>query len=69
MIEWNSESKTILNEKQIDVQLVERGDYLKVMPGAKIPVDGRVIYGNSMVDESLITGREIICFFKMKIDD
>ncbi|XP_055015256.1 copper-transporting ATPase 1 isoform X2 [Boleophthalmus pectinirostris] len=51
-----SSDMSILNEEQVDVELVQRGDVVKVVPGGKFPVDGRVIEGHSMADESLITG-------------
>jgi Cu+-exporting ATPase len=43
-------------EKQIAQNLIEEDDILKVRPGEKIAVDGTVVYGETTVDESLITG-------------
>jgi Cu+-exporting ATPase len=44
------------NEEDVVLGHVHAGDRLRVRPGEKIPVDGRVIEGRSSVDESMLTG-------------
>lgn len=43
-------------EHDVPLDQVHAGDQLRVRPGEKIPVDGRVMDGNSSVDESMLTG-------------
>ena len=43
-------------EKDVALELVNRGDCLRVRPGERIPVDGVLREGASAVDESMVTG-------------
>ena len=44
------------SEELITVDLVHKGDKIRVLPGDKIAVDGVILVGRSAIDESLITG-------------
>ena len=46
-------------EKEVPVEQVVKGDLLRVRPGAKIPVDGRITTGMATIDESMITGEPL----------
>ena len=46
-------------EVEVSVEEVAKGDHLRVRPGAKIPVDGRIIEGEAVIDESMITGEPL----------
>lgn len=46
-------------EIEIKIEEVRLGDIIIVKPGAKIPVDGKIIEGNTSIDESMITGEPI----------
>lgn len=46
-------------EELIDVEDIQLNDNLKIKPGEKIPVDGIIINGKSIIDESMVTGESI----------
>ena len=46
-------------EIMIPVESIHSGDYLRILPGETIPVDGRIINGETTVDQSIMTGESI----------
>lgn len=46
----------VINEEEIDSRLIQKNDLIKIIPGAKVASDGFVIWGQSHVNESMITG-------------
>ncbi len=46
-------------DKVVSIHNIKKGDLLRVKPGDKIPVDGKIVEGSSNVDESMITGEPI----------
>ena len=51
----------MVNGEEVEVMIeeIEIGDILKVKPGDKVPVDGKITEGESALDESMITGEPI----------
>lgn len=56
-----SEATLVKNGKDeiISIDEIVKGDHLRVKPGEKIPVDGKITEGQSNIDESMITGEPI----------
>lgn len=46
-------------DKVISIHDINKGDLLRVKPGEKIPVDGKITKGQSAIDESMISGEPI----------
>ncbi|MEP3371332.1 MAG: heavy metal translocating P-type ATPase [Maribacter dokdonensis] len=46
-------------EEEVAIDTIEKGDVLRVKPGDKIPVDGKITEGDTTVDESMISGEPI----------
>ncbi len=44
------------DDEEVPLEQVQLGDRLRVRPGDRIPVDGAVLEGKSVVDESMVTG-------------
>ncbi len=54
-------ARIVRGDMELDVPLeqVRAGDLLRVRPGEKVPVDGRLVSGSSAIDESMLTGEPI----------
>ena len=46
-------------EEDVALKAIAKGDLVRVRPGERVPVDGRVTSGSSCVDESMLTGEPL----------
>ncbi len=46
-------------DEDVPIERLKSGDRVRVRPGERVPVDGRVVEGTSSVDESMITGEPV----------
>lgn len=62
LFELSSKNASLLIDgevKEVRIEEVNVGDVLRVKPGEKFPVDGKITKGESSVDESMISGEPI----------
>ena len=62
LLELGAKTARILvneREKEVPMEELKVGDIMVVRPGEKIPTDGKVIEGQSSVDESMATGESL----------
>ena len=54
-------AKKIVDEKIVEIGFneIKKNDVLVVNSGDRIPIDGKVVWGNCSVDESMITGESL----------
>jgi len=53
------DSNSLTPGVEIPAEQVRVGEWLQVLPGEKIPVDGEVVTGQTTVDESMLTGEPV----------
>jgi Cu+-exporting ATPase len=46
-------------ETLVPLDAVEAGDFLRLLPGDRVPVDGEVVSGRSAIDASMLTGEPL----------
>jgi len=59
LLKRREESDVEMDQVEILVEEIETGDLLLVRPGERIPVDGVIVGGRTVVDESMLTGESL----------
>jgi len=64
LIALRPKTATVVNEDtdvevEVAIEDLKVGDLIRVRPGERVPVDGRLVDGNSSVDESMLTGESM----------
>src|SRR6056297_444154 len=62
LLEMEAKTATIIendSEKEVPIEEVKTGDIMVVKPGEKIPTDGKIIEGSTLIDESMATGESM----------
>jgi Cu+-exporting ATPase len=56
-----TEATLVLNgiETTISINDIKKGDFIRIKPGGKIPIDGKITEGETSIDEAMITGEPI----------
>ena len=54
-------ARRIVNDKEeeIPAEEIKQGDAIRILPGEQIPVDGKVIAGNTSVNQAILTGESL----------
>ncbi|KAI9981223.1 hypothetical protein PInf_008940 [Phytophthora infestans] len=56
LLVFSADKTNIQEEKIVPIELVQRGDVLRVVRGSSVPTDGVIVFGEGRVDESMLTG-------------
>jgi len=59
LLQLDEQTGKVLEEREIDVNLVQKGDVLKIVPGEQIPADGEIVFGVTSIDQSMLTGEAV----------
>ena len=62
----NASRLTPTGEETVPAEKIQEGDRLRIRPGEKIPVDGKILEGNSNINESMITGEPVPVYKEAK---
>lgn len=53
------EENEIMTEKMVAIEEIAVGSKLRVLPGEAIPVDGKIISGDTSIDQAIMTGESL----------